>query len=84
MVLLVLIAAVGYAVGSTDRVTPWYNTQYETDGMFLAAAVVFFGSVGFDAVANAAEEVRAGGPARRGAGVLAGWLRASAVWIGCC
>lgn len=58
LVLIAVVAVAGYTQGGASNMTPFLNTIYDTDGLFLGAAIVFFAHVGFDAVANAAEEVR--------------------------
>lgn len=54
--------AAGHGASSTTAaltaLPPLYGVQsYGGDGVFLAAAVLFFSYVGYDAICNAAEEV---------------------------
>ena len=66
LLLLVMICIVGYANVSWtrdspspyDRMSPFLSPTYEVDGIFLGAASIFFAYTGFDAIGNAAEEVR--------------------------
>jgi APA family basic amino acid/polyamine antiporter len=39
--------------------SPFLDPNYGADGIFLGAASIFFAYTGFDAIGNAAEEVRA-------------------------
>jgi APA family basic amino acid/polyamine antiporter len=59
LVLLVFVSIVGYIRGAVDNMSPFFDLNYGTDGIFLGAASIFFAYTGFDAIGNAAEEVGA-------------------------
>jgi APA family basic amino acid/polyamine antiporter len=58
LLLLVVIAIVGYVQGTWDNAEPFIDPNFGADGIFLGAAVLYFTYVGFDAISNAAEETR--------------------------
>ena len=59
LLLLVFVSIVGYTRGAVDNMSPFLDPNYGADGIFLGAASIFFAYTGFDAIGNAAEEVRA-------------------------
>ncbi|EFN53780.1 hypothetical protein CHLNCDRAFT_58448 [Chlorella variabilis] len=58
VVLLVVVAIVGYTAGSASNMEPFLNPLWEEDGVFLGSSILFFCYVGFDALGTAAEEVK--------------------------
>ena len=62
LMLLLVIIIVGYTRGSWANVNsaqyPFIDADFGADGIFLGAAIIFFTYTGFDAIGNAAEEVR--------------------------
>ncbi|GMH36627.1 hypothetical protein BSKO_04500 [Bryopsis sp. KO-2023] len=55
-ILFVLATAVQYA--KSDNFEPFIPPEFGSKGVYRAAGIVFFGYLGFDGVATAAEEVR--------------------------
>jgi APA family basic amino acid/polyamine antiporter len=55
---IIFVLCAGFPQASTANLAPFL--PYGVRGIFSAASMVFFAFVGFDYVANAAEEVRLG------------------------
>ena len=58
LILLVVVCIAGYTQGSTQWLLPFTDSSFGGDGIFMGASLVFFTFAGFDAIGNAAEEVR--------------------------
>ncbi|KAL4419847.1 hypothetical protein ABPG75_006945 [Micractinium tetrahymenae] len=58
LALLVMIPIVGFTAGSWSNMSPFLSPIYETDGMFLGSAMLFFLQAGFDSLGTTAEEVK--------------------------
>ena len=58
LILLVVVCIAGYTQGSTQNLHPFFDRSYGDDGVFMGASLVFFTYLGWDAIGNAAEEVR--------------------------